>query len=1064
MSLAVDVKRVPDPPSPLAALRRAITWCALLALLLSGLTAVSSGAASAAPNLIPDGFNASVESLAVGADGTQYVGGSFTRWAPQTGGGAAVDTTSGQVNRSFPAMNGSVLAAADDGAGGFYVAGTFTAILGEARSNLGHINADGTLNPWNPGQVLSEGYSGYVDALAVSGSTVYIGGAFDTIGGITRNNVAEIDAGGTLTSWNPNADQNVNALLVSGPTVYVGGSFSSISGQGRNGLAAIGTDGTLTPWNPDLSDDEGARPSVQALALSGSTVYAGGSFAEVGDTTRNNLAAIDTDGTLTPWNPGPAGDSCGGSVYSLAVSGTTVYVGGYFTSIGGDTRNNLAAIDTGGTLTLWNPNVGGTGDCDQFVSSLAVSGSNVYVGGEFASIGGTPRNRLAAIDTDGTLTPWNPDPSGNSNSRGGMSVKSIAVAGSTAYVGGNFTSIGGGTVRNGLAAIGTDGSLTSWNPSANGTVINALAISGSSIYAAGCFSSFGDGCYRVVSLGTDCTVGPVSSALDENVDSLAVSGSTIYLGGGFTSIGGDARNNLAALGTDGSLKPWNPDAGGQDRDVSALTVSGSTVYVGGKFSTIGGIARNNLAAIGTDGSLKPWDPNVTGDPDTSVFVNAVEISESTVYIGGSFTAVGGDTRNNLAAIGTDGEPLPWNPNVDTGEFGSVSDVTVNDATVYVVGGFDRVGGVDRNNAAAVGTDGTLRSWDPDADNSVNVIAVRDSTAYLGGSFSALGTGGSAYYASTPAAAAVAPTVTSISPNSGPVAGGTGVTVTGTGFGSGATASLGGSECPVTGVTTPTSLTCSTTSHAPGAVNVVVTNPDLLSGTMANGFTYLPIPPGTPAQPTAVAGDGDATVSVTAGPGGTPVSFAVTASPGGVGCAVLVPASSCVVGGLTNGTAYMFTATATNAGGTSASSASSAAVTPTAAPPVPPVPPVPGNDQTPAGGCVKSGGTIPGSGVKTLMAPGCETNTDQRIGVRVLNVQPLPGTRGDVRFYSLVCQTKKQAKRGAFSTPTNTGYGKACKKGLLKIRTFGQKLKLTVVWEAPATGTYAAYKKTRTYTT
>jgi hypothetical protein len=64
-------------------------------------------------------------------------------------------------------------------------------------------------------------------------------------------------------------------------------------------------------------------------------------------------------------------------VHTLAVSGTTVYAGGSFSSIGGQSRANLAALDaTTGAATPWNPTVGGT------VTTLAVSGTTVYVGGQ----------------------------------------------------------------------------------------------------------------------------------------------------------------------------------------------------------------------------------------------------------------------------------------------------------------------------------------------------------------------------------------------------------------------------------------------------------------------------------------------------------------------------------------------------------------------------------------------------------------------------------------------------------------------------------------------------------
>ncbi len=90
--------------------------------------------------------------------------------------------------------------------------------------------------------------------------------------------------------------------------------------------------------------------------------------------------------------------------------------------------------------------------------------------------------------------------------------------------------------------------------------------------------------------------------------------------------------------------------------------------------------------------------------------------------------------------------------------------------------------------------------------------------------------------------APAPTVTAVSPNSGSTAGGTAVTITGTGFAATPTVSVGGTGA--TGVTfvSATTLTATTAAHAAGVVNIVVTNPDAQSGTLTNGYAYLP-PPG-----------------------------------------------------------------------------------------------------------------------------------------------------------------------------------------------------------------------------
>jgi hypothetical protein len=80
-------------------------------------------------------------------------------------------------------------------------------------------------------------------------------------------------------------------------------------------------------------------------------------------------------------------------------------------------------------------------------------------------------------------------------------------------------------------------------------------------------------------------------------------------------------------------------------------------------------------------------------------------------------------------------------------------------------------------------------------------------------------------------------LTGASPNSGLTRGGTAVTLTGTNFVSGATVAFGGSAATSVTVVNATSITARTPPHNRGTVNVVVTNPDGASGTVANGFTY-----------------------------------------------------------------------------------------------------------------------------------------------------------------------------------------------------------------------------------
>ena len=85
--------------------------------------------------------------------------------------------------------------------------------------------------------------------------------------------------------------------------------------------------------------------------------------------------------------------------------------------------------------------------------------------------------------------------------------------------------------------------------------------------------------------------------------------------------------------------------------------------------------------------------------------------------------------------------------------------------------------------------------------------------------------------------AVAPVVTSIDPTSGKEIGLTSVTITGSNFQSGATVTFGGRAATNVVVVSPTVITATAPFHSPGTVDVTVTNPDGLSGTLEDGFTF-----------------------------------------------------------------------------------------------------------------------------------------------------------------------------------------------------------------------------------
>jgi len=576
---------------------------------------------------------------------------------------------------------------------------------------------------WTQNSTLRDGTwmtDGQVNAIVRSSDTVYIGGFFSHVGSNTGHGVPIDSLNGQPVATFPMVKGDVRVSISDGSGGwYIGGDFTEVGGEARNRIAHILANGAVDPsWNPD------ANNTVRAFAISGSTIYVGGMFSSIGGQTRNNIASLDaTTGNATDWNP-----SADNLVLALSVSGSTIFAGGSFRSIGGQTRNRIAAIDaTTGTATPWNPSA------DSTVETFAISGSTIYAGGLFHNIGGQTRNYIAALDVaTGNATNWNPNAS--------FYIYTLSVSGSTVYAGGLFRSIGGQN-RNYIAALDVStGNATTWDPNAQNRVF-ALAVSGSTVYVGGDFTSIG-GQARNNIAALDATTGTATN-WDPNAEdwvwALAVSGSTVYVGGNFGSIGGQTRNNIAAFdATSGIVTDWNPNA---DDGVNVLVVSGSIIYAGGRFTSIGGQSRSGIAKLdASTGNATDWNPSVS---HSSVLgsVSALSISGSTVYAGGTFNNIGGQSRNNIAALDTStGIATNWDPNANN----PIWTLTVSGSTVYAGGRFNTIGGQTRNYIAALdASTGNATVWDPNAtpisvSNEVSALVVSGSTVYAGGRFNSIG--------------------------------------------------------------------------------------------------------------------------------------------------------------------------------------------------------------------------------------------------------------------------------------------------------------------------------------
>ncbi|HTK81164.1 MAG TPA: T9SS type A sorting domain-containing protein [Bacteroidota bacterium] len=641
-------------------------------------------------------------------------------------------------------LNDWALAIAVDGPN-TYIGGVFTTAGGAPANYI--LKWDGNTNTWS---TLGSGMDGPILALAANGIEVYAAGIFSSAGGTSASNIAKWDG----TSWSAlgsGTNGNVYALAVHGTDVYAGGYFTSAGGTSATNIAKW--DGTS--WS---ALGAGLNDFVFAIAVEDTDIYAGGTFITSGFDTLNHIARWDgikwrrlsyglafgdvyalaflgsdliAGGAFThywtavgsqparriaQWNGAwsELGGGANNEVTALVSSGTDLYVGGKFDSLG-VTRALHVAKRSGGT---WSPLGAGT---DNSVFCLGFNG-DLFAGGIFLNAGNASTQRIAKWDG----TAWSALGHGmNTYVRSLLSI-SDGAGGTITYAGGDFTSAGGVKASRIARWNGTGWSAMGTGMDAR---VSALAVNGSNLYAGGFFNVAGsDSAFSIAKwngsswsrLGSGISAGPVYA--------IATIGSDVYAAGDFPKL------FYKWNGSSWSTPPGNIYGAG-----SALAVIGSDLYIAGDFySDISGsppkfvakwdgAARSSLG-LGTDGP-----------------VYALAVIGTDLYCGGLFSHAGGDTANNIARWdGTSWHPLGAGVNGVINAMGVGSD-TSGGTYLYVTGQFTAAGGVAAYHIA---------KWDGGSWSAMGsgvgfqplVLSANGRDVYAGGFFTDAGSKPSAYIA------------------------------------------------------------------------------------------------------------------------------------------------------------------------------------------------------------------------------------------------------------------------------------------------------------------------------
>jgi uncharacterized delta-60 repeat protein len=433
------------------------------------------------------------------------------------------------------------------------------------------------------------------------------------------------------------------------------------------------------------------------------------------------------DATFNPTDVGFGnGDGVGGgTVYSsiLQSDGKVVIVGD-FISYNGTARKNIARLNLDGSSVdaTFNPGSG----TNTPISAIAIqSDGKIIIGGGFIVYNGNPRQRIARLNSDGSIDAT----FGNTGLglNGGVNSISIQSDGKI-IVGGQFTNYNG-TNRNYIARLNTNGSLdASFNPGSGATinpVYSTVLQSDGKIIIGGAFSTYNgvsrNGIARLNADGSlDLTFNPGIGTIGGTVLSTVLqSDGKIIIGGGFTSYNGTARKNIARLNSDGSLDATFDPGIGPNNFVRAIAIqSDGKIAIGGGFTTYFGITRNGIARLNADGSIDAtFNPNLGIDNNyLDVYSVSIQIDGRTIISGSFYTFNIGSPRNQIARLNGDGS-LDDTFCPRTGVVGRSSTLLAsniqNDGKIIIAGDFNSFNDTRRIFIARVNSNGSLDpSFDP----------------------------------------------------------------------------------------------------------------------------------------------------------------------------------------------------------------------------------------------------------------------------------------------------------------------------------------------------------------
>ena len=267
------------------------------------------------------GFGGPVNAIVAQPNGKILIGGRFDHVNDGWREGVARLNYDGSLDTSFDNVGSggcpsffsvSALALQPDEkiiAGGFFMMLNGATCKNMARVHFNSFHDIAFDNNLGPGAGFSGNNS--IFALALAPGKIYIGGSFNQFNNAPRSGVARLNSNGTLdntfvpTITAASGTPVVNALAVqTNGKILIGGSFAQVNGVARNNLARLNADGTLD--QTFLNSGTGPNAGVTAIAIQpDGKILITGSFTQISGVPRPGVARLLGDAVPTP-SPTPA--------------------------------------------------------------------------------------------------------------------------------------------------------------------------------------------------------------------------------------------------------------------------------------------------------------------------------------------------------------------------------------------------------------------------------------------------------------------------------------------------------------------------------------------------------------------------------------------------------------------------------------------------------------------------------------------------------------------------------------------------------------------------------------